>query len=173
MDSIKNHFKDILPLKGHRYLLLSLYPPNQTLTLFSTLHTGGPSSKLHTLHHTAPPAIASSLLHLHARLSAGINGPSPMDIGFGRCHESTHLPPCCHEKHLQSSWPQHIPPLLPASLPPPFNLYCLWSNSRYVSSLFDVWKNGKCLQMLFIQRWVPAHLLLLWVARDSLIFDGW
>ena len=133
MDSIKNHFKDILPLKGHRHLLLSLYPPNQTLTLFSTLHTGGPSSKPHTFLHTAPPAIASSLLHLHTRLSAGINGPSPTGIGFGQCHKSTHLPPRCHEKHhqavihclLPSSWPQHIPPLLPALLPPPFNLYCL------------------------------------------------
>ena len=135
MDSIKNHFKDILPLKGHRHLLLSLYPPNQTVTLFSTLHTGGPSSKPHTFLHTAPPAIASSLLHLHARLSAGINSPSPTGIGFGRCHESTHLPPRCHEKHhqavihclLPSFWPHHIPPLLPASLRPQFNLYCLQS----------------------------------------------
>ena len=146
MDSIKNHFKDILPLKGHRHLLLSLYPPNQTLTLFSTLHTGGPSSKLHTLLHTAPPAIASSLLHLHARLSAGINSPSPTGIGFGRCHESTHLPPRCHEKH-------HRKQLFTASCHPPgrntSHHYCrrcchrhststAFSHSRYVSSLFDV-----------------------------------
>ena len=118
MDSIKNHFKDILPLKGHRHLplSLSLYPPNQTLTLFSTLHTGGPSSKPHPFLHTAPPAITSSLLHLHARLSAGINGPSPTGIGFGRRR-------CLHKHKSVDNWP-HPPHFLPSvaasSFLPPF-----------------------------------------------------
>ena len=148
MDSINNHFKDILPWKGHRHLLPSLYPSNQTLTLFSTLHTGGPSYnyKPHTLLHTAPPIIASSLLHLHARLSAGINGPSPTGIGFAVDVTNQHT-------SLLAAMKSTTKQLFTASCHPPgrntSHPYCrrrchchststAFSHSRYVSSLFDV-----------------------------------